>query len=119
MGSLLEVAKAGLVQKLTGESMAIDQKKADKYEAELKRNRFELSDEQITEGKDVLATFVKAKEADERIYIAFRSNGWMDRLALNPAVAFQLAETIMAEGAKMGWYSIDSVDGVSVPKVRH
>ena len=99
--------------------MPIDQKKADKYEAEMKRNRFELSDEQINDARDVLATFLKAKAEDERIYIAFRSGGWMDRLALNPAVAFHLAEEIMAEGAKMGWWSIASIDGEPVPKARH
>lgn len=102
--------------------MAVDQKRFNEYEALLKRLKFAMRPEDLTLEicHDVAATYVLAKEVDERIYIALRPNeGLLTRVALNPAAAFDLANAILEQGSRAGWYSIASVDGERVPKIRH
>jgi hypothetical protein len=92
------------------------------YDTQLKRLRFSLPDDILTLEKteDYGATYVRAKEEDERFYIVARpaSGAMVTFLALNPSVAFDLANAILEQGTKIGWYKIDSVDGDAVPKTR-
>jgi hypothetical protein len=92
------------------------------YESQLRRLRFAIPDGDLTLGKwpEAGATYVKAKEQDERFYIAARppQGALITFLEVNPAVAFDLANAILDQGIKIGWYKIDSVDGTPAPKTR-
>jgi hypothetical protein len=64
------------------------------------------------------ATHCAGDNEEERIWVSFRKgdSAQMFMMGLNPDVAFEFANAILAEGGRMGWYSVSSVDGVPVPK---
>ncbi len=98
----------------------MDDKKAQEFEALWDKLSFSVNDSDLDldTWHDIGACYIKAIPKQERIWVVARptEGAQFHYLALNPAAAFHVANAILAEGERAGWYSGVSESGHGAPR---